>query len=115
MANVARTLKTLEVSNYYSDEIRDIVVTNSEPLIFPKASEKWPCSKWTPEFLAGKLGNVQITFRICAKVDSPFYKFPSNKVVTEPDCEYTKASLQNFCAWLKDDSQNAGDLAKFPR
>lgn len=115
MAGGARTIKTLEVSDYYSDEIRDFVLSHSEPLAFPKASEKWSCSKWTPEYLAGKLGNVQITFRICAKIDSPFYKFPSKKVVTETDCEYAKASLLNFCAWLKGDSQNAGDLAKYPR
>jgi hypothetical protein len=115
MADVCENVKSFVLNNYSREEIRNLVLSKSEPLRFPKASVNWPCSGWTPEFLAGQLGNVQTTFRICVRVGSSLYKFPLNKVVTETDCVYAKASFLNFCAWLKDDLQSAGDLAKFPR
>lgn len=111
-----RNIQLLDISSANSlDQIRSTILNCKQPCLLPKASSDWACASWTPEFLAQKLGECQTTFRICAKIDSPLYKFEGNKVVMESDCDYAKASLKDYCAWLANDLSHAGELQKYPR
>lgn len=111
-----RKVKSLDLSDGYSSEqIRSSILSSNEPLKLTEMLRDWPCSRWTPELLASELGFLQTSFRISAKMDSPYYAFDKSKVVMESDCLYAKASLGNYCAWLSGDVQNAGELSKYSR
>ncbi|XP_059503512.1 HSPB1-associated protein 1 homolog [Stegostoma tigrinum] len=91
------------------EEVRVIMTSLQQPAVFLNMVSDWPALKWTVEHLSCLLNGKPFKFRIGERKMTKVPQFETN-------CEYIQATLQEFLAWLHDESKDlVGPFAAFPR
>lgn len=101
--------------NSNPEKLRINLLGRTEPAVFDGAASQWACSEWTPEFLALELGDLRTRFRFCTRQNSSVDGNPCKKTIMETDCEFEKASFEEFIQWLNGCTERSGCLSRFQR
>lgn len=77
------------------------------PVVFKDKIQSWLTKiNWDVIEICHILGETTTSFKICPKRDSCSYKFPSEKVVFETDCDHIDMSFNDMIKWMQDDKTN---------
>ncbi|XP_051873073.1 HSPB1-associated protein 1 homolog isoform X2 [Pristis pectinata] len=85
------------------EEARTIIESLQQPALFLNMVSDWPAMRWTVEYLSQLLNGKKLTFRIGKRKISKAPQF-------ETQCEYVRATLQEFLVWLHGETNSSPGL-----
>lgn len=109
-----RKVQSLSLSSC-PEKLRIHLLERNDPAVFDGAARQWVCCNWTPEFLAQELRDLRTSFRFCARQNPSVNGNSCKKTIMETDCEFEKASFDEFCQWLNGCTERSGCLSRFQR
>ncbi|CAH3023213.1 unnamed protein product [Porites evermanni] len=114
-AKLREVERTSLASDYDPEKLRINFLNRTKPVVFHGAASLWPCSRWSPEFLASELGDLRTKFRFCVREKSPSNENGFKRAIMETECEFEEATFLEFVQWVNGFSEKSGLLSRFQR
>lgn len=114
-AKLREVERTSLASDYDPEKLRINLLNRTKPVVFNGAASLWPCSRWSPEFLASELGDLRTKFRFCVREKSSSNENGFKGAIMETECEFEEATFLEFVQWVDGFSEKSGLLSRFQR